>query len=82
MNYEKTYISLPPSEQVELSHPDAELRLLEVFYHKIYKVLDNVHVNAFYEENYALRSLNVLKNKFVLSVKRNPPSRISTFSIC
>ena len=24
--------------QVELSHPDAELRLLEVFYHKIYKV--------------------------------------------
>ncbi|RRT74943.1 hypothetical protein BHE74_00012969 [Ensete ventricosum] len=23
---------------VELSHPDAELRLLEVFYHKIYKV--------------------------------------------
>ncbi|CAL2239056.1 unnamed protein product [Prunus armeniaca] len=68
--------------KVELSHPDAELRLLEVFYHKIYKVLDNVHVNAFYEENYALRSLNVLKNKFVLSVKRNPPSRISTFSIC
>ncbi|CAL8117241.1 unnamed protein product [Prunus armeniaca] len=68
--------------KVELSHPDAELRLLEVFYHKIYKVLDNVHVNAFYEENYALRSLNVLKNKFVSSVKRNPPSRISTFSIC
>ncbi|RZR93961.1 hypothetical protein BHM03_00022561, partial [Ensete ventricosum] len=25
-------------KQVELSHPDAELRLLEVFYHKIYKV--------------------------------------------
>ena len=24
--------------QVELSHPDAELRILEVFYHKIYKV--------------------------------------------
>lgn len=27
------------SYQVELSHPNAELRLLEVFYHKIYKVL-------------------------------------------
>lgn len=26
-------------KQVELSHPNAELRLLEVFYHKIYKVL-------------------------------------------
>ncbi|GKC21223.1 serine/threonine-protein phosphatase PP2A-3 catalytic subunit, partial [Tanacetum coccineum] len=26
-------------EQVELSHKDAELRLLEVFYHKIYKTL-------------------------------------------
>ncbi|KAL0322105.1 UNVERIFIED_CONTAM: Ubiquitin carboxyl-terminal hydrolase 12 [Sesamum calycinum] len=25
--------------KVELSHPDAELRLLEVFYHKIYKVV-------------------------------------------
>nr|XP_023929861.1 ubiquitin carboxyl-terminal hydrolase 12-like isoform X2 [Quercus suber] len=25
-------------EQVELSHPNAELRLLEVFYHKIYKI--------------------------------------------
>nr|VDD20705.1 unnamed protein product [Brassica rapa] len=24
--------------QVELSHPDAELRILEVFYHKIYKI--------------------------------------------
>jgi hypothetical protein len=28
--------------QVELSHPNAELRLLEVFYHKIYKVMDIV----------------------------------------
>jgi hypothetical protein len=27
------------SKQVELSHPNAELRLLEVFYHKIYKVI-------------------------------------------
>lgn len=27
-------------EQVELSHPNAEIRLLEVFYHKIYKVMD------------------------------------------
>ncbi|KAG5151627.1 hypothetical protein JHK84_028099 [Glycine max] len=26
------------SNQVDLSHPDAELRLLEVFYHKIYKI--------------------------------------------
>lgn len=26
-------------KQVELSHPNAELRLLEVFYHKIYKVM-------------------------------------------
>lgn len=26
-------------QQIELSHPDAELRLLEVFYHKIYKVI-------------------------------------------
>ena len=26
------------AQQVELSNPDAELRLLEVFYHKIYKV--------------------------------------------
>jgi hypothetical protein len=25
-------------QQVELSNPEAELRLLEVFYHKIYKV--------------------------------------------
>ncbi|TXG49238.1 hypothetical protein EZV62_025113 [Acer yangbiense] len=28
--------------KVELSHPNAELRLLEVFYHKIYKVLTSV----------------------------------------
>ncbi|KAK4279205.1 hypothetical protein QN277_016942 [Acacia crassicarpa] len=28
--------------KVELSHPDAELRLLEVFYHKIYKVFPPV----------------------------------------
>ncbi len=26
-------------KQVELSHPNAEIRLLEVFYHKIYKVM-------------------------------------------
>ena len=26
-------------KQLELSQPNAELRLLEVFYHKIYKVL-------------------------------------------
>lgn len=31
-------------EQVELSHPNAELRLLEVFYHKIYKVKDIVRI--------------------------------------
>jgi ubiquitin carboxyl-terminal hydrolase 7 len=30
------------SNQVELSHPNAELRLLEVFYHKIYKVLRSI----------------------------------------
>ncbi|XP_013611723.1 PREDICTED: ubiquitin carboxyl-terminal hydrolase 13 isoform X1 [Brassica oleracea var. oleracea] len=29
---------LKTKHQVELSHPDAELRLLEVFYHKIYKI--------------------------------------------
>ncbi|KAL5076247.1 hypothetical protein RYX36_015231 [Vicia faba] len=28
--------------KVELSHPDAELRLLEVFYHKIYKVFSYI----------------------------------------
>ena len=34
--------------QVELSHPDAELRLLEVFYHKIYKVTGFILVFASY----------------------------------
>ncbi|PWA59951.1 hypothetical protein CTI12_AA386750 [Artemisia annua] len=29
--------------QVELSHPGAELRLLEVFYHKIYKKIENIN---------------------------------------
>ena len=29
-------------KQVDLSRPDAELRLLEVFYHKIYKVLKDM----------------------------------------
>lgn len=33
-----TYL-LRTVKQVELSHPDAELRLLEVFNHKIYKVI-------------------------------------------
>ncbi|XP_031271946.1 uncharacterized protein LOC116130339 [Pistacia vera] len=28
--------------KVELSHPDAELQLLEVFYHKIYKNLEGI----------------------------------------
>lgn len=32
------FIPVALFKQVELSHPDAELRLLEVFYHKIYKV--------------------------------------------
>ena len=32
------------NQQVDLSSPSAELRVLEVFYHKIYKVL--VHLNA------------------------------------
>ncbi|KAE8781322.1 ubiquitin carboxyl-terminal hydrolase 12-like [Hordeum vulgare] len=38
------HVSPPPYpplvivNQVDLSHPDAELRLLEVFYHKIYKI--------------------------------------------
>ena len=31
--------------QVELSHPDAELRLLEVFYHKIYKVNERLLIS-------------------------------------
>lgn len=35
----KIYI-LCTLKQVELSHPNAELRLLEVFYHKIYKVIN------------------------------------------
>jgi hypothetical protein len=33
------------AQQVELSNPDAELRLLEVFYHKIYKVRAFTFVN-------------------------------------
>jgi hypothetical protein len=37
-------------EQVELSHPNAELRLLEVFYHKIYKVLDIVPIKILFSE--------------------------------
>ncbi|RVW29480.1 Ubiquitin carboxyl-terminal hydrolase 12 [Vitis vinifera] len=34
--------------KVELSHPNAELRLLEVFYHKIYKVMDCIPINDFF----------------------------------
>lgn len=35
-------------KQVELSHPNAEIRLLEVFYHKIYKVLDKILLELSY----------------------------------
>lgn len=58
---------------MELSHPNAELRLLEVFYHKIYKVLDNLHVNAFFEQNYILLPIIILEDKSVVTpVKRTP----------
>ncbi|KAL9274385.1 Ubiquitin C-terminal hydrolase 13-like protein [Drosera capensis] len=44
--------SLFSLSQVELSHPDAELRMLEVFYHKIYKIFPSnekrEHINGRY----------------------------------
>lgn len=45
-------------EQVELSHPNAELRLLEVFYHKIYKVMALWLDLKFYQYNSVLFLLN------------------------
>jgi len=34
---------------VDLSHPDAQLRLLEVFYHKIYKVLNHTFLFSLFK---------------------------------
>ena len=55
--------------QVELSDANAELRLLEVFYHKIYKVFDDVQT---------LAEANVQTNDYLFifeleSVPSNPP---------
>ncbi|KAI4305785.1 hypothetical protein L6164_029129 [Bauhinia variegata] len=43
--------------KVELSHPNAELRLLEVFYHKIYKVFPaNEKIENIYDQYWTLRA--------------------------
>ncbi|TYK21699.1 ubiquitin carboxyl-terminal hydrolase 13-like isoform X2 [Cucumis melo var. makuwa] len=43
--------------KVELSHPDAELRLLEVFYHKIYKVFPpNEKIENINDQYWTLRA--------------------------
>ncbi|AES71608.2 ubiquitin carboxyl-terminal hydrolase 13 isoform X1 [Medicago truncatula] len=43
--------------KVELSHPDAELRLLEVFYHKIYKVFpSNEKIENINDQYWTLRA--------------------------
>lgn len=52
-------------EQVELSHPNAELRLLEVFYHKIYKVMDCIPINDFFRVVGKRESLITLQEIFV-----------------
>ncbi|GAU44158.1 hypothetical protein TSUD_399800 [Trifolium subterraneum] len=44
-------------KKVELSHPDAELRLLEVFYHKIYKVFpSNEKIENINDQYWTLRA--------------------------
>ncbi|KAK9699295.1 hypothetical protein RND81_08G165600 [Saponaria officinalis] len=43
--------------KVELSHPDAELRLLEVFYHKIYKIFSpNEKIENINDQYWTLRA--------------------------
>ncbi|KAL9675747.1 hypothetical protein QQ045_003953 [Rhodiola kirilowii] len=43
--------------KVELSHPDAELRLLEVFYHKIYKIFtSNERIENINDQYWTLRA--------------------------
>lgn len=49
-------------EQVELSHPNAELRLLEVFYHKIYKVKDIVRIYILSEWKCLIVKMNYFSN--------------------
>ncbi|XP_047307163.1 ubiquitin C-terminal hydrolase 12-like isoform X2 [Impatiens glandulifera] len=45
------------TKQVELSHPNAELRLLEVFYHKIYKVFPtNEKIENINDQYWTLRA--------------------------
>ncbi|XP_019097300.1 PREDICTED: 26S protease regulatory subunit 8 homolog B-like [Camelina sativa] len=47
--------------KVELSHPDAELRLLEVFYHKIYKIFPSTErVENINDQYWTLRAEEVL----------------------
>ncbi|KAI8573371.1 hypothetical protein RHMOL_Rhmol01G0271900 [Rhododendron molle] len=46
--------------KVELSHPDAELRLLEVFYHKIYKIFPvNEKIENINDQYWTLRAEEV-----------------------
>ncbi|KAK4784849.1 hypothetical protein SAY86_019217 [Trapa natans] len=45
------------TSQVELSHPNAELRLLEVFYHKIYKIFSpNEKIENINDQYWTLRA--------------------------
>ncbi|KAL6327368.1 hypothetical protein AAG906_018970 [Vitis piasezkii] len=50
-------IRLPKQSTVELSHPNAELRLLEVFYHKIYKIFPlNEKIENINDQYWTLRA--------------------------
>ncbi|CAA6658468.1 unnamed protein product [Spirodela intermedia] len=50
--------------KVELSHPDAELRLLEVFYHKIYKIFPaNEKIENINDQYWTLRAEEVLEEE-------------------
>ncbi|KAL2945550.1 Ubiquitin carboxyl-terminal hydrolase 12 [Bienertia sinuspersici] len=51
-------------DEVELSHPDAELRLLEVFYHKIYKIFPpSEKIENINDQYWTLRQKRYLKKR-------------------
>ncbi|KAH0451894.1 hypothetical protein IEQ34_019193 [Dendrobium chrysotoxum] len=50
--------------KVELSHPNAELRLLEVFYHKIYKIFPpNEKIENINDQYWTLRAEEILEEE-------------------
>ncbi|XP_062203185.1 ubiquitin C-terminal hydrolase 13-like isoform X2 [Phragmites australis] len=60
--------------KVELSNPDAELRLLEVFYHKIYKIFPpHEKIENINDQYWTLRAEEVCKIPFLIVIDVDPP---------